>query len=224
MLTQATPYTTTVHKHGRYRVIAGDVFIRHGYDYPINTTDRSGVRLDILTPIAEQLDAMLSIYSRVYFTRFDLRLPENTPINTGNTWVSDLFKKLRERLKSKLNRPVGLAEPLLNFAYGWVREKEKAKQVHYHCWIALPHRQVRRLGTPTSGIAGSIVEIWMGLTGGKATLVELPKKRKDIRIITLSKEISRKRLKGLFCGYRIWRKSVESIRPEMGIGSTQHQN
>ncbi len=71
MLTQATPYTTTVHKHGRYRVIAGDVFIRHGYDYPINTTDRSGVRLDILTPIAEQLDAMLSIYSRVYFTRFD---------------------------------------------------------------------------------------------------------------------------------------------------------
>lgn len=110
MLTQATPYTTTVHKHGRYRVIAGDVFIRHGYDYPINTTDRSGVRLDILTPIAEQLDAMLSIYSRVYFTRFDLRLPENTPINTGNTWVSDLFKKLRERLKSKLNRPVGLAE------------------------------------------------------------------------------------------------------------------
>ncbi|MEF3471631.1 inovirus-type Gp2 protein, partial [Citrobacter freundii] len=69
----------------------------------------------------------------------------------------------------------GLAEPILNFAYGWVREKEEAKQVHYHCWIALPHRQVRRLGTPTSGIAGSIVEIWMGLTGGKAALVELPK-------------------------------------------------
>ncbi|HAU4419956.1 TPA: inovirus Gp2 family protein, partial [Citrobacter freundii] len=146
MLTQATPYTTKVHTHGRYRVITGDVFIHHGYAYPINATDQSGVRLDILTPIAEQLDAILSIYSRVYFSRFDLRLPENTPIDTGNKWVSDLFKKLRERLKSKLNRPEGLAEPILNFAYGWVREKEEAKQVHYHCWIALPHRQVRRLG------------------------------------------------------------------------------
>lgn len=175
MLTQATPYTTKVHTHGRYRVITGDVFIHHGYAYPINATDQSGVRLDILTPIAEQLDAILSIYSRVYFSRFDLRLPENTPIDTGNRWVSDLFKKLRERLRAKLNRPEGLAEPILNFAYGWVREQEKAKQVHYHCWIALPHRQVRRLGTPTSGIAGSIVEIWMGLTGGKAALVELPK-------------------------------------------------
>ena len=175
MLTQATPYTTKVHTHGRYRVITGDVFIHHGYAYPINATDQSGVRLDILTPIAEQLDAILSIYSRVYFSRFDLRLPESTPIDTGNKWVSDLFKKLRERLKSKLNRPEGLAEPILNFAYGWVREKEKAKQLHYHCWIALPHRQVKRLGTPTSGIAGSIVEIWMGLTGGKAAQVELPK-------------------------------------------------
>ncbi|KAA1149220.1 hypothetical protein D3H39_02795, partial [Citrobacter portucalensis] len=105
MLARATPYTTTVHKHGRYRVIAGDVFIRHGYGYPINTTDQSGVRLDILTPIAEQLDAILSIYSRVYFSRFDLRLPEITPIDTGNRWLSVLFKKLRERLKSKLNRP-----------------------------------------------------------------------------------------------------------------------
>lgn len=104
VLAQATPYITTVHKHGRYRIIAGDVFIRHGYSYPINATDQSGVRLDILTPIAEQLDAILSIYSRIYFSRFDLRLPGNTPIDTGNRWVSDLFKKLRERLKSKLNR------------------------------------------------------------------------------------------------------------------------
>ncbi|MES0273753.1 hypothetical protein KDV42_03875, partial [Citrobacter freundii] len=38
MLTQATPYTTKVHTHGRYRVITGDVFIHHGYAYPINAT------------------------------------------------------------------------------------------------------------------------------------------------------------------------------------------
>lgn len=50
-----------------------------------------------------------------------------------------------------------------------------AKQVHYHYWIALPHRQIKRLGTLTSGIAGAITEIWVNLSGGDPTLVELPK-------------------------------------------------
>lgn len=172
---QFTPYRTVVHDHGRYPVITGDKFFHNSYPYPINTTDRSGVRLDILTPIAAELDAMLSAYSRVYLTRFDLRLPAGTPVDIANEWVSQLFKKLRERLKSKFRRPEGLANPVINFAYGWVREKEMAKQVHYHCWIALPHRQIKRLGTPTSGIAGAITEIWANLSGGEATLVELPK-------------------------------------------------
>lgn len=62
---QTTPYRTIVHDHGRYPAITGDKFFHSGYPYPINTTDRSGVRLDILTPIAAELDAMLSAYSRV---------------------------------------------------------------------------------------------------------------------------------------------------------------
>jgi len=172
---KTTPCRTVSHDHGRYQVITGDKFFHNGYTYPINTTDKSGVRLDILAPIAAELDAMLIAYSRVYLTRFDLRLPAGTPVDTANEWVSQLFKKLRERLKSKLRRPEGLANPIINFAYGWVREQEVAKQVHYHCWIALPHRQVKRLGTPTSGIAGVITEIWANLSGGEPTLVELPK-------------------------------------------------
>lgn len=172
---QTTPCKTVTHDHGRYPVIVGDTFIHNGYAYPVNTTKESGVRLDILTPIAAELDAMLSAYSRIYLTRFDLRLPAGTPLETSNEWMRQLFKKLRERLKSKSRRPLGLADPILNFAYGWVREKERAKHVHYHCWLALPHRQVRRLGTPATGIAGVITEIWMNLSGGEATLVELPK-------------------------------------------------
>ncbi|OOC76595.1 hypothetical protein BWP06_27445 [Enterobacter cloacae] len=67
----------------------------------------------------------------------------------------------------------------MDFAYGWVCEQEKASQPHYHCWIALPHRSVRWFGTPERGIAGVITEIWMKLTGGKATLVNLSKATKD---------------------------------------------
>ena len=168
-----TQYRTVIHEHGRYRVIDGAQFIYNGYSYPVNATEKSGIRLDILTPIVEQLTAMQSYYSRVYFARFDLHLPKGTSIKTGNQWMSDLFKKLRERLKSKYKRPKGLDQPVKQFAYGWVREKEKAKQVHYHCWIALPQRQVQWLGMPNSGIGGAIVDIWCGLTNGEHTLVNL---------------------------------------------------
>jgi hypothetical protein len=60
-----------------------------------------------------------------------------------------------------------------------VCEQEKASQPHYHCWIALPHRLVNWFGTPDRGIAGIITEVWMKLTGGKATLVNLSKATKD---------------------------------------------
>ncbi|MFH3012080.1 hypothetical protein ABK831_26195, partial [Klebsiella pneumoniae] len=45
-----------------------------------------------------------------------------------------------------------------------VREKEKAKQVHYHCWIALPHFQVRVAGFGNEGTFGLISTIWSELT------------------------------------------------------------
>ena len=76
MLTQATPYTTKVHTHGRYRVITGDVFIHHGYAYPINATDQSGVRLDILTPIAEQLDPSTAGFTSLASIYAYLRIPQ----------------------------------------------------------------------------------------------------------------------------------------------------
>lgn len=123
-----------------------------------------------------ELKAMQRRYSRVFLTRFDLHLPEFTSADAGNEYIRQLLKRLRSRLASRNN---GLSEPIIDFAYGRVCEQENASQPHYHCWIALPHRQVRWFGTPDRGIAGVITEIWMKLTGGKATLVNLPKSTKD---------------------------------------------
>ncbi|MEW5188357.1 inovirus-type Gp2 protein [Citrobacter freundii] len=114
-------------------------------------------------------------YSRVFLTRFDLHLPEFTSADVGNEYIRQLIKRLRSCLASNNN---GLSEPIIDFAYGWVCEQEKASQPHYHCWIALPHRSVRWFGTPERGIAGIITEIWMKLTGGNATLVNLSKSTK----------------------------------------------
>ncbi|EIT3666520.1 inovirus-type Gp2 protein [Escherichia coli] len=178
-ITQTTPYTVITHTHGRYPVIAGDTFYHNGRAYQINTTEKSGVRLDILRPIVEELDAMLSSYSRVFLSRFDLRLPDGTAVEESNKWVRQLFKKLRERLKSKTKRPEGVTSPINEFAFSWVRERHEVEKDHYHCWIALPHRQINRLGGRSYGVGSAIIDIWCQLTGGEHTLVHLAKKKAE---------------------------------------------
>ena len=171
-----TCFRTVYHEHGRYKAIDGKSFVHDDHQYPINTRTGSGVRQDILMAMITELKAMQRRYSRVFLTRFDLHLPEFTSADVGNEYIRQLFKRLRSCLASNNN---GLSEPIIDFAYGWVCEQEKASQPHYHCWIALPHRSVRWFGTPERGIAGIITEIWMKLTGGKATLVNLAKATKD---------------------------------------------
>ncbi|HBH6855127.1 inovirus-type Gp2 protein [Citrobacter freundii] len=170
-----TCFRTVYHEHGRYKAIDGKSFVHDDHQYPINTRTRSGVRQDILMAMITELKAMQRRYSRVFLTRFDLHLPEFTSADVGNEYIRQLFKRLRSCLASNNN---GLSEPIIDFAYGWVCEQEKASQPHYHCWIALPHRSVRWFGTPERGIAGIITEIWMKLTGGNATLVNLSKSTK----------------------------------------------
>ena len=170
-----TCFRTVYHEHGRYKAIDGKSFVHDDHQYPINTRTGSGVRQDILMAMITELKAMQRRYSRVFLTRFDLHLPEFTSADVGNEYIRQLFKRLRSCLASNNN---GLSEPIIDFAYGWVCEQEKASQPHYHCWIALPLRSVWWFGTPERGIAGIITEIWMKLTGGNATLVNLSKSTK----------------------------------------------
>jgi len=169
-------FRTVYHEYGRYKTILGNSFAHDGHEYLINSRVGSGVRHDILMATVNELTAMQVLYSRVFLTRFDLHLPECTSVDAGNEYIRKLFKRLRARLESRNN---GFSEPIINFAYGWVCEQENALQPHYHCWIALPHRQVKWFGTPDKGIAGVVTEIWMKLTGGKATLVNLSKATKN---------------------------------------------
>src|SRR5690606_35791466 len=125
----------------------------------------------------------------------------------SNEYIRKLFKRLRARLESGNN---GLSEPIIDFAYGWVCEQEKASQPHYHCWIALPHRLVRWFGTPERGIAGVITEIWIKLTGGEATLVTCLKPLKLIPITTSFIEILLNHLMTRYSGFLTWQKNAGS--------------
>ncbi|AKL11129.1 TPA: inovirus Gp2 family protein [Kluyvera intermedia] len=179
VLLEANSFRNVYHEYGRYKTIADKFFVHDGHQYPINTRIGSGVRHDILLAMVNELNAMQMLYSRVFLTRFDLHLPKLTSVEAGNKYVRQFFKQLHLRLKSTYNRPQGLSDPIINFAHGWVCEQEDALQPHYHCWIALPHRQVKWFGTADRGIAGVVTEIWMKLTGGKATLVNLSKATKN---------------------------------------------
>lgn len=125
----STCFNNVCHDHCRYKTINGNYFSHNGHKYSVNSRSGSCIRLDILQPIVDELEAMLRLYSRVFLTRFDLHFPELTSIETGNKWMRQLFKKLRVCLESKNNRPSGLSEPIINFAYGWVREQENAGQI-----------------------------------------------------------------------------------------------
>jgi hypothetical protein len=179
VLPKAISFRNVYHDHGRYKTINGNSFSHNGYEFKINSRSGSDIRHDILISMVTELEAMQQLYSRVFLTRFDLHLPKLTQVEAGNKYISQLFKQLHVRLNSKFKKPQGLSEPIINFAYGWVCEQEEAAQPHYHCWIAFPHRQVKWFGTSDRGIAGVITEIWMKITGGKATLVNLPKATKE---------------------------------------------
>lgn len=165
---------------GRYSLIHSPVYSHDGLQYRLNhdpdNKSSNPLRKEIIDTFIKQLRAMQSHYSEVYGFRFDLSVPDGMSTNDSNILISELFTRLRGEFTAK----AWSNQPIKKFAYGWCREKEKAKQVHYHCWIALPYFQVRTAGFGNEGMIGRISRIWSDLTNG-VSRVHLPQGRYIIR-------------------------------------------
>ena len=173
--------TLTSHRdNGHYTLIHSSTYLHDGLTYTLNhnplSKHSSPIRKEIIDRFIEQLRAMLSHYNEVYGFRFDLSVPEGMPVDESNKLISLLFARLRGEFTAKAWNN----QPIKKFAYGWVREKEKAKQVHYHCWIALPYFQVNTAGFEEKGMIGRISRIWVELTNG-ISRVHLPDDRYRIK-------------------------------------------
>ncbi|MEX5412679.1 inovirus-type Gp2 protein [Enterobacter ludwigii] len=159
---------------GRYSLIHTSEYVFDGLVYRLNyDSSQRGyhpIRKEIIDAFIKQVHAMQSHYSKIFAFRFDLSVPEGMPVSESNVLVSELFERLRGRFKKKAWN----GQPIKKFAYGWVREKEDAMQVHYHCWIALPHFQVQTAGFGNTGMIGVISELWDELTDD-ISRVHLPK-------------------------------------------------
>lgn len=173
--------TLTSHRdNGHYTLIHSSTYLHDGLTYTLNhnplSKRSSPIRKEIIDRFIEQLRAMLSHYNEVYGFRFDLSVPEGMPVDESNKLISLLFARLRGEFTAKSWNN----QPIKKFAYGWVREKEKAKQVHYHCLIALPYFQVNTAGFEEKGMIGRISRIWAELTNG-ISRVHLPDDRYRIK-------------------------------------------
>lgn len=119
--------------------------IEHKGVYWSVNSKKSGIYTKQLKSYLNQVDAMLSHHSRIIVIRFDLHQFEYT---SDSEHISRLFKALGKRLKRQYK--------LNHFAYGWVREQEKAKHQHYHAFIVLDGHKINY----PAGVFGHVRELW----------------------------------------------------------------
>ncbi len=121
------------------------------------------------------MEAIASHYQDILLVRFDLHLPKAnnvTPLighTVANDRVSELFSQLRD---NKFRQKQWGGQPIKRSAYGWCSELESAKQLHYHCWIAVPKGRVENAGSIRKrddgsfegyGLIGIIHGLWQSL-------------------------------------------------------------
>ena len=95
----------------------------------------SGIYTHIMKTMIDQVEAMLSHHNKVFLLRFDLHQPSHTDTSKH---VSKFFTRLSEHIKARYK--------VKRFGYTWVREQEKAKQQHYHCFILLDGNKIQESG------------------------------------------------------------------------------
>lgn len=120
-------------------IIKADTVNVGGRDLPVLGGEQYGAYREMLEALADQLDAILAHHSRVLVFRFDIHQEKYTP---DNAHITRFIRRLRKRLKGE------------RFVYLWVRERERAKQQHYHFMVAVD----KRTHNNPNKIIGGIIE------------------------------------------------------------------
>lgn len=143
--------------------------------YPVQfIPGQSPLIKEALDRYIDQMEAIASHYEDVFLVRFDLHLPKPDgdvliPPDEANRRVSNLFSTLKD---NKFRQRLWSGQSIKRSAYGWCNELERAKQLHYHCWIAVPKGRVENAGSirkrsddsyDTYGLVGMVFEIWQQL-------------------------------------------------------------
>lgn len=113
---------------------------------------KGGLNKRHLERIFQQMDVMLTKYSKVCVIQFDLHVLEYTDDNK----IMTIFKR---RLFGKISTKYKVNES--DIGYFWCREYEKGKGQHYHWAVIIDGKKVRS-GFPINQIAK---EVWERMDG-----------------------------------------------------------
>ncbi|TLS77913.1 inovirus Gp2 family protein [Mariprofundus erugo] len=117
--------------NNRKTVLEPDVQTFKGY--PVNAA-KSGLYRELLEAIIGQLEACLAHHRRLLVVRFDLH-SHGFSAADDNTEISRFMKRIVQWVsRTYSTAKVGTA---------WVRERERAKQQHYHCALMIDGNKIR---------------------------------------------------------------------------------
>lgn len=134
---------------------------------PVNTGefDQYPVNDLILEGIYRRFDGITNYLTQCYVVRFDLHFRSES-VDTDpleeNKILSDFWRKL---VAHKFRRGGNKHHHL---EYFWVREVERAKSGHYHCFIIFDKHKLDSMGSiqKSTGLFGMIQRIWREESGG----------------------------------------------------------
>ncbi|KAA1054440.1 YagK/YfjJ domain-containing protein [Azospirillum argentinense] len=114
-------------------------------------------RTDILTCIQDRMIYMIAHHCKVFFVRFDARLPEGYLHDGGNREISQLMKALKEFY----------AYQGVEMHYVWVREQVSSPVPHYHVVLLVNGSLIQN----ATGIWAKAQKLWSRITGGPNGLI-----------------------------------------------------
>lgn len=138
--------------------------IYKGYRINAGNQDQHPMHQEILEHIYKRFYYITNQLSQVYIVRFDLHLPDQNTLDPldENKFVSEFFNRLihKKMKKGKISHS--------HVVYGWVREVEKSKKAHYHCWIAVDRHKLNSVGSlkKRSGFYGLLLKTWSSVSSG----------------------------------------------------------
>jgi len=134
-----------VNKRNNRKTVYFDEHYKYNDETVTIQQGKQGVYIETLNKIIEQLDIALQIHKRILVYRFDLHVN----YYEGN---SKCLSKFMNRLKQWIKRNYGI----IDIGSIWVREREKAKEQHYHLALYLDGNKIQH----PKKLNAQIKEMW----------------------------------------------------------------
>jgi len=124
---------------------------KHGeVEYSVNSKP-TGIYTGMMGKVVDQLDIAQQLWGRVLTVRVDLHQSSYTADSKTVSWF---FKQMVRKLKKQYKFD--------QVGYFWVREQERAKSQHYHCWFFLDGRKIKHSSKVIKMAKDTWVKNWAG--------------------------------------------------------------